>query len=171
MDTEYVLIKRMRRGDDVAFDAFVHKYYKDILRYCTYHCFDAEEAKDLTQETFLRYLEHPQYHNIDKTLQLLYTIAGNLCADEFRKRPSSEISEDTVSDENLEENVLTNLSLHQALNRLQDEEREIILLRYVNDVPINVISGIYNISRFAVNRKIKKILAALHNELGKEELQ
>lgn len=62
-------------------------------------------------------------------------------------------------------------SLHQALNQLPDEEREMILLRYVNDVPINVISGIYNISRFAVNRKIKKILAALHNELGKEELQ
>lgn len=153
----------------MSFD--ISDQYDKVYRYCYLRVKKREIAEDITQETFLRYLERPQYHNIDKTLQLLYTIAGNLCADEFRKRPSSEISEDTVSDENLEENVLTNLSLHQALNRLPDEERELILLRYVNDVPINVISGIYNISRFAVNRKIKKILAALHNELGKEELQ
>ncbi len=145
--------------------------YDKIYRYCYLRVKKREIAEDITQETFLRYLERPQYHNIDKTLQLLYTIAGNLCADEFRKRPFSEISEDTVSDENIEENVLTNLSLNQALNRLSDEDREIIMLRYVNDVPVNVISGIYSISRFAVNRKIKKILEALHKDLGKEELQ
>lgn len=145
--------------------------YDKIYRYCYLRVKKREIAEDITQETFLRYLERPQYHNINKTLQLLYTIAGNLCIDEFRKHPSSEISEDTVSDENIEENVLTNMSLHQALNRLPDEDREIILLRYVNDVPVNVISGLYNISRFAVNRKIKKILEVLHNDLEKEELQ
>lgn len=101
----------------MSFD--ISDQYDKVYRYCYLRVKKREIAEDITQETFLRYLEHPQYHNIDKTLQLLYTIAGNLCADEFRKRPSSEISEDTV----------------------------------------------------AVNRKIKKILAALHNELGKEELQ
>ena len=90
MDTEYVLIKRMRRGDDVAFDAFVHKYYKDILRYCTYHCFDAEEAKDLTQETFLHFFSgFDLYTHEGKVKNYLYTIAGNLCRNFYKRQEDS----------------------------------------------------------------------------------
>ena len=38
MDIDYILIKKMYRGDDDAFDRFIGKYYEDILRYCVYHC-------------------------------------------------------------------------------------------------------------------------------------
>ncbi|MBQ8296551.1 MAG: sigma-70 family RNA polymerase sigma factor [Ruminococcus sp.] len=153
----------------MSFD--IEDQYDKIYRYCYLRVRNREIAEDLTQETFLRYLEHPQYHNIDKTLQLLYTIAGNLCTDEFRKRKPSELPEDTVSDEDIEETVLSSFSLQQALDRLPQEEREIILLRYINEVPVNVIGRLYNMSRFAVSRKIKKALDTLHNTLGKEELQ
>ena len=63
----------------------INEQYDKIYRYCFLRVRHKETAEDLTQETFLRYLEHPQYHSEDKTLQLLYTIAGNLCTDEFRK--------------------------------------------------------------------------------------
>lgn len=144
--------------------------YDKIYRYCYLRVQHRETAEDLTQETFLRYLEHPQYHNIDKTLHLLYTIAGNLCMDWFRMRPTSELPEEASSDENIEEKVLSGFSLRQALDGLSEEDREIILLRYINEVPVNVIGTLYGMSRFAVNRRIKKILESLHNELGKEEL-
>jgi len=54
--------------------------YDRILRYCFHKVHNRDTAEDITQETFLRFLEHPQYHNIGKDLQYLYTIAGNLCA-------------------------------------------------------------------------------------------
>ncbi|MDE7105339.1 MAG: sigma-70 family RNA polymerase sigma factor [Ruminococcus sp.] len=149
----------------------INEQYDKIYRYCYLRVSNRETAEDLTQETFLRYLEHPQYHSTDKTLQLLYTIAGNLCMDEFRRHKTEEIPEETASDENIEESVITDYALSEALKKLQPEDREIILLRYINDVPINVIANIYSMSRFALNRRIKKILAELHNELGKEELQ
>lgn len=38
MDTDFLLIRRMKRGDEAAFDIFVHKYYESILTYCCYHC-------------------------------------------------------------------------------------------------------------------------------------
>lgn len=148
----------------------INEHYDKIYRYCYLRVSNRETAEDLTQETFLRYLEHPQYHNIDKTLQLLYTIAGNLCKDEYRRHKTEEIPEETASDENIEESVITDYALSEALQKLSPEDREIILLRYINDVPIGVIANIYSISRFALNRRIKKILAELHNELGKEEL-
>lgn len=148
----------------------INEHYDKIYRYCYLRVSNRETAEDLTQETFLRYLERPQYHNIDKTLQLLYTIAGNLCKDEYRRQKTEEIPEETASDENIEESVITDYALSEALKKLSPVDREIILLRYINDVPIGVIANIYSMSRFALNRRIKKILAELHNELGKEEL-
>lgn len=148
----------------------VNEHYDKIYRYCYLRVGNHETAEDLTQETFLRYLKHPQYHNIDKTLQLLYTIARNLCKDEYNRVKTVEIPEDVVSDEDIEESVITNYALSEALKKLSPEDREIILLRYVNEVSVNVIAKLYSMSRFALNRRIKKILAELHKELGKEKL-
>ncbi|MBP7185570.1 MAG: sigma-70 family RNA polymerase sigma factor [Ruminococcus sp.] len=148
----------------------IEEQYDKIYRFCYLRVRHRETAEDITQETFLRYLEHPQYHSLDKTLQLLYTIAGNLCTDEFRKKTAVGLSETDASDDDIEDSVLSKFSLKQALGRLDSTDREIILLRYINEVPVNVIGKIYNMSRFAVNRKIKRILDELHKDLGKEEL-
>ena len=40
VDIDFLLIRKMKQGDDDAFDTFVRKYYDDILRYCGYHCSD-----------------------------------------------------------------------------------------------------------------------------------
>ena len=148
----------------------IEEQYDKIYRFCYLRVRHRETAEDITQETFLRYLEHPQYHSLDKTLQLLYTIAGNLCTDEFRKKTAVGLSDTDASYDDIEDSVLSKFSLKQALGRLDSTDREIILLRYINEVPVNVIGKIYNISRFAVNRRIKRILDELHRDLGKEEL-
>lgn len=148
----------------------IDEQYDKIYRFCYLRVKHRETAEDLTQETFLRFLEHPQYHSTDKTLQLLYTIAGNLCRDQFRTRTAAELSDTDASDEDIEDAVLSSFSLSQALDKLDETDREMLLLRYVNEVPVNVISKIYDISRFAVNRRLKRILDDLHKELGKEEL-
>ena len=148
----------------------INEQYDKIYRYCFLRVRHKETAEDITQETFLRYLEHPQYNSVDKTLQLLYTIAGNLCLDEFRRKKTTELTDTEVSADNVEYDVLSGVDLKQALNRLSAEDKEIILLRYVNEVPVNVIAKLYNISRFALNRRIKHILGTLHEYLGREEL-
>ncbi len=60
--------------------------YDKIYRYCYTRVHNRELAEDLTQETFLRFLENPQYNGSGKELQYLYTIAKNLCIDEYRKK-------------------------------------------------------------------------------------
>ncbi|MCR4638012.1 sigma-70 family RNA polymerase sigma factor [Ruminococcus sp.] len=148
----------------------IDEQYDKVYRYCLLRVRHKETAEDITQETFLRYLEHPHYNSVDKTLQLLYTIAGNLCCDEFRKAKTAELPEDKAADEDIEDSVLSGFELKQALAKLSDEDREIILLRYINDVPVNVIAKLHNMSRFALNRRINSILGQLHKYLGKEEL-
>ena len=163
-----MLHKTSEGGGPVSLD--IDEQYEKIYRYCFLRVRHKETAEDLTQETFLRYLEHPHYNSVDKTLQLLYTIAGNLCTDEFRRKRTEELPDTDISSENVEDDVLSNFDLKQALGKLSEEDREIILLRYVNEVPVNVIAKLHNISRFALNRRIKRILGTLHDYMGKEEL-
>jgi len=102
VDTDFKLIKQMRQGDEAAFDLFIHKYYLDILRYCTYHCHDSEEAKDLTQDTFLRFFSgFASYSHRGKAKNYLYTIAGNLCKNYYRQprgQPLDSIGEELLSE-------------------------------------------------------------------------
>ncbi len=87
MDTDFLLIQKMRQGEENAFDLFVRKHYEEILKYCHFHCPDLSYAEDLTQETFLHFFERlSDYHYIGKTRNYLYTIAGNLCKDYYKKK-------------------------------------------------------------------------------------
>ena len=45
MITDFLLIQKMKQGNEQAFDTFVRKYYNEILKYCSYHCFDTQYAE------------------------------------------------------------------------------------------------------------------------------
>lgn len=138
--------------------------YDKIFRYCYCKVHNREIAEDLTQETFLRFLEKPQYHGVNKNLQYLYTIAGNLCVDMYRKKTANALTENIPDNTDYEDDILTNTVLSDAIKKLSDEERELIILRYVNEVPVGVLSGLYGVSRFRMSRRIRKILDRLKKE-------
>jgi len=138
--------------------------YDKIYRYCYFKLHNQTVAEDVTQETFLRFLESSTYKERGKELNYLYTIARNLCIDELRKRVLEEVSEE-VSEEGPEERVIESVVMKQALEKLTNEERELVLLRYVNEVPVKVICELRGCSRFAVNRQLKQVLKKLRENL------
>lgn len=79
----------------------LEEQYDKIYRYCYYKLHHREKAEDITQETFLRFLENENYRDTGKGLQYLYTIARNLCIDEFRKKPTEELHFPEVHQRNL----------------------------------------------------------------------
>lgn len=144
--------------------------YDKIYRYCYFKLNHRETAEDVTQETFLRYFDSIRYEEKGKSLQYLYTIARNLCIDEFRKKPLEQLPETQISAD-MEERVITSLTIKRALLKLDRESQEILLLRYVNEVPISVICNLMGISRFAVYRKTNSALKKIKEQLGKEEFR
>ena len=144
--------------------------YDKIYRYCYFKLNHRETAEDITQETFLRYFSSARYEEKGKSLQYLYTIARNLCIDEFRKKPPEPLSE-THNAADMEERLITSLSVKTALCKLDRESQELLLLRYVNEVPVSVICDIMGISRFAVYRKINSALKQIKEQLGKEDFR
>lgn len=143
--------------------------YNKIYRYCYLRVNDRPTAEGITQEAFLRFIEHPQYRDIDEDIRILYTIAGNLCKDHFRKQTHDELPEDIPDDSADGEKLIEDISLHAALESLAPEDRELVLLRYVNEEPLGVISKLLGISRFSIDRRLKRILASLRSKLGKED--
>ena len=57
MDMDFLLTQKMRMGDEKAVEAFVTKYYGQILRYCRLRIGDYGYAEDAAQETFERFSE------------------------------------------------------------------------------------------------------------------
>ena len=145
----------------------LRQQYDKIYRFCYFKLKNSHLAEDLTQETFLKYCEHYEFSTEKEALKVLYTIAGNLCIDEFRKIKPAAI-EDDIQSPSHEDGVIKNLSVRNALSRLKVDEQEILLLRYSNDLQIGVIAGILKISRFAVRRKILAAKEHLKEELVKE---
>lgn len=55
MDKDFLLINKMKNGDESAMESFVCRYYPKILCYCHYHVADRGYAEDITQETFVKF--------------------------------------------------------------------------------------------------------------------
>ena len=145
--------------------------YDRIFKYLYFRLHDRHIAEDLTQEAFLRFLLSRTYRDENRQLQYLYTIARNLCYQHYRDREitySLEESENLPESESFEQPLLQRLTLRDALDQLSPEEREMLFLRYINEVPVAVMSGLYNISRFAVYRKLNSILKKLRTSVEED---
>ena len=145
----------------------IEAQYDRIYRYCYFKLHSREMAEDVTQETFLRYLQHYRCMTTASALQCLYTIARNLCVDEYRKR-KAEYRDAPVADDAMEDRLLANLAARMALSRLTTEEQELLLLRYANEVPVSALSKFYGVSRFAVYRRMTAAVKRFREELRKE---
>ena len=174
MDFDLLLIKRMKQGNENAFDVFVRKYYEEILKYCSYRCPDPAYAEDLTQEAFLRFFEKlSDYRYIGKTRNYLYTIAGNLCKDYYKKIKESFLEElpaevQISSQASEAEDILNKITIQAALNGLPEELREIIILYYFQELRLTEISDILGISLPLVKYRMKQARMQLKKMLGEE---
>lgn len=146
----------------------IEEQYDKIYRYCYFRLHSRELAEDVTQETFFRYLKNYHCTTTVSALKCLYTIARNLCVDEYRK-PVTEAFDETLADDTMEEKLVTTLAVRAALARLTSEEQELLLLRYVNEVPVSALGKLYGLSRFAIYRKITAASNKFREELRKED--
>ena len=171
MDSDFLLIHRMKNGDDIAIETFVRKYYPMILRYCHLHIKDKSYAEDATQEVFARFFRTlNQYQHYGKAQNYLYVIAANICRDYYRNPeeiPMDELPEQPVCEM---EPLNMRLDVHLALEKLPPELREVTILFFFQEVKQKEISKILGIGLPLVKYRIKRAKELLAGYLGKEEL-
>lgn len=163
MDADFLLIQKMRLGDDPAVDTFVNKYYPRILRYCRTHIADQAYAEDLTQETFIRFFRTlPTYRHYGKAANYLYVIAANACNDYYRKNEAQNRKELPIevlaqSPDPQAEDLEQAMDVRRALDALPVELREVAVLYFQQEQKQKDIARILGIGLPLVKYRIRKV--------------
>lgn len=173
MNTDFLLIRKMKLGDISSGDEFVRKYYSDILKYCSYHCTSKEDAQDLTQETFIRFFSKlSEYHFEGKSKNYLYCIARNLCIDESRKKRDICSEDDEVYIEIGQVDVTlqqteNQMILEDALKQIIPEFKDVIVLYYFQELKIREIAEVLKISVPLTKYRLKQAKDKLQEIIGR----
>ncbi len=173
------MIKRAKEGDLASISCLYETHHPAVFRYLYYRVGDRETAEDLTSEVFLhmvRSLAHYKDHGISFQAWL-FKIAWNLAVDHFRKTsasPQLALSENLPSSEAepaaAVERRLTTESLRWGLSKLSADQRDVVVLRFVADLPIAEVARTLNRSEDAVKGLQRRGLVALRAILAGSEV-
>lgn len=172
MTREDKLIQKMEQGDKGAVDELTAMYYPEILRYCLWHAPNRCLAEDAAQETFLKAIRYfDRYTHRGKFRAFLYRIAANTCTDMRRRDKCREVSlEVTKTDapyvEYGFEEVRSDMVLRQLTDTLSEEQREIVLLRFGQDLTIREIGEVTGMPLRTVQSRLRSALKTLKKEFG-----
>jgi RNA polymerase sigma-70 factor (ECF subfamily) len=127
-------------------------------------------ALDLTQETFTKMWEYiaEKKEEIREPKSLLYRIATNLVIDYYRKKKSESLEALIEYGFNPEETMSISLEkeleikeLHLKLYKLEDKYKDILIMRFVEDMSLEEIAKVYdqhaNTIAVRIHRAIEKL--------------
>lgn len=170
MDSDLLLIQKMKIGDEQAVDVFVKKYYLKILKYCCLHIHDYGYAEDVAQETFEQFFRTlNQYRHYGKALNYLYVIAANKCKNFYTKKREVVMEELPEQLDYSMNDLAEYMDVHHALDDLPFELREIAILFFFQQLKQKEIAKILGIGLPLVKYRIRKAKALLVLYLGEEE--
>jgi len=180
---EKLLLYKIKKNDKQAFIKAYDLYIDQLYRFVYFKVGSKEEAEDLCSAVFLKAWNYILTDNLKdrNTLKaLLYKIARNLIIDHYRKNKVREtvslngdngievIDEKQNMGRDLE--IKTDLLvLETKLPELKDEYREVIILRFVNELSVKEISEILDKTRGNVRVLIFRALSALRELMDKAE--
>lgn len=177
-------INRLKSKDKEVFIKVYDDFAGDIYRFVYFKVGHAEEARDLTSMIFLKTWNHIQNNSLTSSTTLralLYKIARTSIVDYYRETGSKlEVSLDddehpiNVVDENTDlegdmdrANDIANIK--SKLPLLKEEYREIIVLKFVNDLEIDEISEVTGKTKGNVRVLLHRALAALKDLLEEDQ--
>lgn len=135
------LVRRAQKGDRAAFAAIYDQHYQAVFNYIFYRVGDAPLAEDLTADVFVRLVEKIHTFIPNKPiLAWLYTIARNRVIDHHRRHGRFTLvaldDDLDAADDNpaaAADVHLRQAALAAALSQLTEEQRLVILLKFVEE--------------------------------------
>jgi RNA polymerase sigma-70 factor (ECF subfamily) len=152
---ERTLVKGLRQGDPDAFAALFSLYRTRIYNYVARIVGNPEDAKDVTQEVFIKAFRKIPADGAGLALKpWLYRVATTTCIDHLRARrrrgePSAITSEELPALGDPYEQGETNFLVQETLDRLSDRHRLVLLLKDVHGLRHEEIAAIMGVSRGA----------------------
>lgn len=156
------LINLYLSGDSQAFSALVIRYKSKLYTSIYLLLKDRSQTEDMFQDLLIRVIDKLKkglYKEEGKFLPWMIRIAHNMCLDQFRKvkrLPIIKMSNEAdffeqydLASPDIETNMIakeTSIQVTEMLDRLPDEQREIIILRHYADLTFKEIAALKHIS-------------------------
>lgn len=149
-------------------------YFEQVKRFVYYKSGDEDLASDITQEVFLKIWERRKKVRKETVVPLLYTIAGNLFVNKWRKtkvalkfieRSVSQVSLDARTPETDYAYQETKRNYEQILSKMPQRQREVFLMSRIDELKYEEIANNLQISIKAVEKRMQKALEMLRAEL------
>lgn len=171
------IVEHVLSGRREAFGTLVNRYQGSLVAYVRYMGFDEDTAHDVVQDGFIRAFRHlRRCGDPDRFEGWLFKIVSNLCRTAGKKRSRRKMEPlqvhqadlvDTEADpeQRVEESVLK-ARIHAALDTLPEDQREALVLMYLQGHSVREIAEMTDASSSAVKMRLKRGRDALKGELA-----
>jgi RNA polymerase sigma-70 factor (ECF subfamily) len=172
--TDELLIQHFKNGRKDVFDLLYYRHLPKVYKRVRY-VIPENDVEDVTQDIFIAALNSlPSFRGDAKFSTWLRTLTNHKVAEFYRKRtrkqepPLSPLSDASThmtgsTSKTMEERIY----LQRALQDLPENYKEIILLRFAEDLQFNEIAEMTNQSLEATKSLFRRAIAALRTHLEK----
>lgn len=183
---DHEIIRQFQAGDFRAFDLLVQRHQVATVNLCYQFLHDTEDARDVTQEIFIKVYHHLGRFKPDAQFATwLYRITVNSCLNALRSRrrrrwlrpfSSRELRQDTdvaniadpgANPESMLEKSERRAAVEKALDKLPVDQRTAIILHRYQGLSYKEIAAIMNTSIAAVEARIHRARKKLGRLLEK----
>ena len=176
MSNDEQLLVKAKKMDPAALRALHQRFYEPVARYIQFKINDPHTVEDLSGEVFVRVLEGLKrgYGWRESPQGWIMGIARNVVVDYYRKRERMTevvLNEGLAATDETDPTHQTILSenqayLRKAIEQLTDEQREVILLRFIEGIDIKGVAQAINKTPGAVKGLQYRALQALAEIMG-----
>ncbi len=185
--TDEALVSAFARGDEAAFAELLRRHQTPVYNFVLRMARDRDAASELTQEAFLRVVQKAgTFDGRSKFTTWLYTIARNLCVDHARRmrhRRHASLDAPTRAGDERGATMLDRVAsgeavtdrraiagqlrdaIHEAVEALPDDQREVFLLRQVQRMPFAEIGEVLGIPTNTAKSRMRYALERLQGAL------
>ncbi len=177
-EQDWELVKRAQDGDMQAFSRLVERYQSAVIHFCERMLGQRNQGEDLAQECFVRVYRH--LHRLTPQARfttVLFGIARNLTLNALRDAKRRGQHQSVSLDEafylhSSEPSPVSrtysselNARIHQALDRLRPDHKEILLLREFEGFDYEELARVLGCKKGTVKSRLARAREALRQEL------
>ena len=166
------------KKESKLFELLYNRHFVSLSKYLYWLTNDVERGKDIAQDIFYKVYNEPDLFNSSQSFKVwLFSIAKNRWKNHIRKRSielrhKKHVSKESSPNEKPDEispNGPRIKKVESAMNLLSESHREVVTLKYLNNLTIDEIAEISNCSKGTIKSRIFYALKNLKKSLNHDD--
>jgi len=172
MLTDNAIMLKVKEGDLDKMGLLFQRYHRQLYGFLFHMTYKKEAAEDMVQHTFYKMLKYRNsFTGSGEFVHWMYTVARNVLKDEFKKNKRAQLHSDVddladilpggVHTGDMYEKKESARALHKAMEKLSDDQRQILTMSRFQELKHQEIAEIMNMTEGAVKVRVHRAMQEL----------